>query len=159
MSTRVARALLWCSRAVPAGTPKIDLRPNMVGSPPRMAGVTRRLVPSEAPTAGVTRGSSELRSIHPCPPCYPSRALLWWLASASPRRLVVNPVRAGRQQRQRRCRVPEPELVRAASIKRAREPQHASALEKVRERSDLAPEAPRTYGNGHAGLGSCRVHS
>jgi hypothetical protein len=45
----------------------------------------------------------------------PSRARLWWLASASPRRLVVNPVRAGRQQRQRRCRVPEPELVRAAS--------------------------------------------
>jgi hypothetical protein len=45
----------------------------------------------------------------------PSRARLWWLASASPRRLVVNPARAGRQQRQRRCRVPEPELVRAAS--------------------------------------------
>jgi hypothetical protein len=43
--------------------------------------------------------------------------LTWWLASVSPRRPVVNPVRAGRQQRQRRCRVPEAKLVRAASIR------------------------------------------
>ena len=54
----------------------------------------------------------------PHPSLHPSRASLWWLASASPRRLVVNPVRAGRQQRQRRCRVPEPELVRATSLGR-----------------------------------------
>ncbi len=39
----------------------------------------------------------------------------WWPASASPRRPVVNPVRAGRQQRQRRCRVPEFRLMRAIS--------------------------------------------
>src|SRR5262249_27691824 len=32
---------------------------------------------------------------------------VWWPASASSRRPAVNPVRAGRQQRQRRCRVPE----------------------------------------------------
>src|SRR6185437_10307195 len=42
----------------------------------------------------------------------------WWPVSATPRRPVVNPVRAGRQQRQRRCRVPELSLARAASISR-----------------------------------------
>src|ERR1700730_9672147 len=31
----------------------------------------------------------------------------WWLAPVSPRRLAVTPVRPGREQRQRRCRVPE----------------------------------------------------
>ena len=44
----------------------------------------------------------------------------WWPASVSPRRPVVNPVRAGRQQRQRRCRVPELKLVRAASTRPTR---------------------------------------
>ena len=115
------RALLWCSRSVPAGTYK--------NRPPPQYGRIAAPHGGGDSTAGAVRGAhcggdegivgTALRSIHPCPPCYPSRALLWWLASASPRRLVVNPVRAGRQQRQRRCRVPEPELVRAASLGRA----------------------------------------
>jgi hypothetical protein len=40
----------------------------------------------------------------------------WWLAPVSPRRPAANPVRPGREQRYRRCRVPEVKLVRAASL-------------------------------------------
>jgi hypothetical protein len=44
-----------------------------------------------------------------------SSASQWQSVSVPSRRLTVNPVRPGREQRQRRCRVPKSKLVRAAS--------------------------------------------
>ena len=117
VSCRVAVSLCACdavSRRAAVSCPA--MRFGLAGAPVRCA--CRRYGRIATRTAG--GGAGRLRPTHPYRRAYPSRARLWWLASASPRRLVVNPVRAGRQQRQRRCRVPEPELVRAASLGVAR---------------------------------------
>ncbi len=108
---RACLAQRWASCAFRTGSGRRPMQHNdVIGSPPAIAAVPNpRSLQLRAGKFSWRQGSLGCE-------VFGRIISQWWLVSASPRRPVVNPVRAGRQQRQRRCRVPEPELVRAASI-------------------------------------------